>query len=112
MPVYEYFCPSNNTAIEIEHSIKDTLRTWGDICELTAIDSGETPADAPVERLLYPVSVATPKTNSDLKNLGFTKLVKRDDGVYENVTRTGEEKRYMTRGDAASVPHVHKKVGD
>jgi hypothetical protein len=55
---------------------------------------------------------ATPKGNSDLKNLGFTKLVKRDDGVYENVTRTGTEKRFMKSDDASSMPHIHKKVSD
>ena len=40
----------------------------------------------PVKRVLSLVAVNTPKTASDLKNLGFTKLVRRDNGVYENVT--------------------------
>jgi putative FmdB family regulatory protein len=36
-----------------------------------------------VKRLISLVSVNTPKGNSDLKNLGFTKLVKRDNGIYK-----------------------------
>lgn len=66
----------------------------------------------PVERLLSVPSISTPQTNADLKNLGFTKLVKRDDGVYENVTRTEKEKRYMVRGDESSVPDIKSKVTD
>ena len=50
--------------------------------------------------------------NAELKNLGLTKLVKRDSGVYENVTATDGEKRYMRHDDPDSLPHIHKKVGD
>ena len=50
--------------------------------------------------------------NSELRNVGFTKLVKRDDGVYENVTAIEGEKRYMRSDDPDSIPHIHKKVRD
>jgi len=40
----------------------------------------------PVRKLISRVSIHTPKTNTELRDLGFTKLVRRDDGVYENVT--------------------------
>ena len=36
--------------------------------------------------------------------MGFTKLVKRDDGVYENVTRLPGESRYMEKGKADTLP--------
>ena len=49
---------------------------------------------------------------NNLKNAGFTKLVRRDRGVYENVTALDGEKRYMEAGDKASLPHIHKKVRD
>ena len=62
--------------------------------------------------MILPVAVSTPKTNADLKNLGFTKLVKRDTGVYENVTATGSEKRYMKAGDPSSVPDIKRKISD
>jgi len=53
-----------------------------------------------------------PKSNAEIRNMGFTKLVKRDDGVYENVTRSGDEARYMRRGETDTMPHLDKKIGD
>ena len=73
---------------------------------------GNTDFEAPVRKVLSAPGISVPTGNSKLKEIGFTKLVKRDDGVYENVTRTGDEKRYMKAGEADSVPHLHKKVGD
>lgn len=66
----------------------------------------------PIVRLVSYAGIATPKTNSELKNLGFTKLVKRDTGVYENVTRTGNESRYMEHGKSETVPDFSKKISD
>ena len=48
----------------------------------------------------------TQQSNLELKNLGFTKLVKREQGVYENVTATGNEKKYMKPDDPSSLPHL------
>ena len=66
----------------------------------------------PVKRLLSVVAVNTPKTASDLKNLGFTKLVRRDNGVYENVTATGKESRIWDSSKPETMPHLHKKIRD
>lgn len=112
MPMYEYHCPANEQTIEVEHGMRTRLATWGELCAAAAIDPGPTPIDAPVERLIFPATVATPVGNSHLKNLGFTKLVRRDAGVYENVTATGSEKRYMTQGDASSLPDIKRKISD
>jgi hypothetical protein len=57
-------------------------------------------------------AIAIPTGNSTLKNAGFTKLVKREKGVYENVTATGDEERYMIAGRPETRPHLHKKIGD
>ena len=51
-------------------------------------------------------------SNADLKSLGFTKLVKRDDGVYENVTATDGESKIVRAGDRKTLPHLHKKIRD
>ena len=59
-----------------------------------------------MKRLISLVSVNTPKGNSDLKNMGFTKLVKRDDGVYENVTATGKESRYWDADKPETRPDL------
>ncbi len=112
MPVYEYYCPAAKTAIEVEHSITESFETWGELCRRAGTDPGDTPADSPVEKLLFASGIATPKTNADLKNLGFTKLVKRDTGVYENVTATGGESRYMNAGDSSTLPDIKRKISD
>lgn len=112
MPTYEYFCRANETSVEVVHPITETLRTWGELCAHTGIDPGETPTDAPVERLVFTPQISTPTGDSHLKNLGFTKLVRRDHGVYENVTATGNEKRYMNAGDPSSLPDIKRKISD
>ena len=112
MPVYEYICPSNGRTVEVVHSIKTQLNTWEDLCEHAHIPFGDTPKGAAVERLLFPVGVSTPAGNSRLKELGFTKLVKRDNGVYENVTASGDEKKYMKAGDSSSLPNFTNKIND
>ncbi|OGQ99265.1 MAG: transcriptional regulator [Deltaproteobacteria bacterium RIFOXYD12_FULL_57_12] len=65
-----------------------------------------------VKRLISLVAVSTPKTNSDLKNMGFTKLVKRDNGVYENVTATGKESRYWDASKPETRPDLKSKISD
>jgi len=112
MPVYEYYCAANDTHVEVTHPIAESISTWGELCRSADIDPGSTPADSPVERLLFPVGVSTPKTDSELKNMGFTKLVKRDTGVYENVTATDKEARYMKAGDKSTMPDLKSRVGD
>jgi hypothetical protein len=113
MPVYEYHCAENGKTIEINHPVRAKIRTWGELCYAARIDLGDTDPMAPVKRIITRApGVTVPVSNSELKNYGFTKLVKRDEGVYENVTATGDEKRYMKRGDANSMPHIHKKIRD
>jgi len=87
MPFYDYYCPANNRTIEVRHSIKKRLKNWGEVCKLAKVYLSDTPADSPVKRLISSASISSPISNSKLKELGFTKLVKRDKGVYENVTK-------------------------
>ena len=55
-----------------------------------------------VRRIISAVNISTPKTNSELRDLGFTKLVRRDDGVYENVTARGGKKEMVLRDTPGS----------
>jgi putative FmdB family regulatory protein len=49
--------------------------------------------DRAVRRLFSTFGVKVPKSNADLKSLGFMKLKKTSDGSYENLTRKhGEPK--------------------
>lgn len=65
-----------------------------------------------VRRLISKVSINTPKTNSDLKDLGFTKLVRRDDGIYENVTATGKDSRIWDTSKPETMPSFKGKISD
>ena len=112
MPCYDYFCAENGQTIEVRHGVHVVLNTWGEVCYASQTPMGDTDFMAPVRKVLSAPSISLPTGNSKLKEIGFTKLVKRDNGVYENVTRTGDEKRYMKAGQPDSVPHLHKKIGD
>ena len=109
MPFYDYFCPKNKQTIEVKHEISIKLKTWGELCELSKTDPGITPLNSPVERLISAPEVSTPTTNSKLKELGFTKLVKRDQGVYENVTSTNKENKIVKTNDPKTYPDFKKK---
>jgi len=65
-----------------------------------------------VRKLISLSSISTPKGNSALKNLGFTKLVRRDHGVYENVTATGKESRIWDASRPETMPDLRSKIGD
>ncbi len=113
MPLYEYHCDANGKTVEVVHPIDAILSIWGEVCYVAQIPLGDTEPGAPVRRVITsPPAGHVPVGNSTLKEKGFTKLVRRDDGVYENVTATGDEARYMKAGDASTLPHLNKKIGD
>ena len=104
MPIYEYehldkAC-SWGPMFEIRQSIHDEVL---DACP----NCGE-----PVRKLLSRCNISTPKTNSELRDHGFTKLVRRDDGVYENVTARGSESRTVVRDKPETFPHLRKTITD
>lgn len=112
MPNYDYYCKLNGATIEATHSMNDAIANWGELCYVTQHPLGETHPLAPVRKLIRVSAITFPTGNAELKNHGFTKLVKRDDGVYENMTATDGEKRYMRTGDPSSIPHIKKKIED
>ncbi|MGF1528517.1 MAG: zinc ribbon domain-containing protein [Candidatus Competibacterales bacterium] len=112
MPSYDYLCEANGRIVEVKHGINRQLLTWSEVCECAAIDCGDTDPSAPVHKVLSAPAVVTSVGHADLKNRGFTKLVKREAGVYENVTATDGEARYVKADNPATMPHLHKKIGD
>lgn len=112
MPLYEYHCPANGARVSVTHSIREDLKSWGELCAKANVPVGETPPDSPVERLLFAAGIATQMGDSHLRNIGFTKLVRRDNGVYENVTAGSNDKRYVHQGDPSSVPNLTDKIRD
>lgn len=105
MPIYEYEHTEETEcklghAFEVEQSIKDdALKTCPE-------------CGRPLRKLISRVFVSTPTGDSALKNMGFTKLVKRDTGVYENVTATGGDSRYMEAGKPETIPSLKGKISD
>ncbi|OGT35972.1 MAG: hypothetical protein A2W28_08635 [Gammaproteobacteria bacterium RBG_16_51_14] len=112
MPRYDYYCAENNRTIEVSHSADIELKTWGEVCYAAQITMGNTKFTAPVRRVIHPPCISTSIGASELKAAGFTKLVKRDEGVYENITAMDGEERYMKAGDISSIPHLYKKIRD
>ena len=51
MPSCDYLCEANGQVVEVKHRMSDKLSTWGQVCEKAGIDAGNTPTDAPVQRL-------------------------------------------------------------
>lgn len=112
MPTYEYECAANGRVVEVRHKMHVVIRNWGELCFAAQLPLGETDFEAPVRKRVSAPAVAVPTADSTLRNAGFTKLVRRDEGVYENVTATDGEHRYMVAGKPETRPHLHKKVRD
>jgi hypothetical protein len=51
MPTYDYRCEANGLTVEVKHRISEEVYTWGELCSLAGIDTGDTAANAPVRRL-------------------------------------------------------------
>lgn len=112
MPNYDYYCEDNGRTVQVNHTIDAELRTWGEVCYVAQIALGDTDPMSPVKKLITAPAIVIPTANTKLKEIGFTKLVKRDQGVYENVTALDNEKRYMKAGDPDSIPDIKGKVED
>ena len=104
MPVYEYEhvgapC-SLGKVFDLRQSINDKPLARCPEC------------NGAVQKIISRINISCPKTNSELRDLGFTKLVKRDDGVYENVTARGNDSRYMVKGKPGTIPDLGKTISD
>jgi predicted nucleic acid-binding Zn ribbon protein len=95
MPIYVYHCPDNQQTLEVLHSMHQTIATWGELCQMAKSDPGVTAPEAPVKRLITAPQISVPQSNSDYKSQGFKKLVRRERGVYENVTASDGEARIL-----------------
>jgi putative FmdB family regulatory protein len=104
MPVYEYEHSGQACGLGRRFEISQPLASE----RLTECPE----CGQPVKRLISLCSVSTPKTNSDLKNHGFTKLVRRDNGVYENVTATGKESKIWDVRKPETMPDLKSKIRD
>lgn len=51
MPSFDFLCPANGQTIEVMLKMHETLATWGELCARKGIPVGDTPADAPIEKV-------------------------------------------------------------
>jgi putative FmdB family regulatory protein len=104
MPIYEYehvdAACSLGKVFDFRQSIKDKPLAKCPQCT------------GAVQKIISRINISCPKTNGELRDLGFTKLVKRDDGVYENMTARGKDSRYMIKGKPETVPDLSKTISD
>jgi len=105
MPIYEYEhisegCTLTGKLFEVKQSLSDDPLTHCPTCQ------------GPVRKRISRIGLSIQKSRAELRDLGFTKLVKRDDGIYENVTRRQGESRYMVRGQPDTVPDFSKTISD
>lgn len=66
----------------------------------------------PVRRLISKPMISVPRSDAEIRDAGFTKLVRRDDGVYENVTARNGESRYVHRDKPETMPDLSKVISD
>ena len=104
MPRYIYECegpdcPTGGRFEEIQ-SIRDDALTCCPHCGAT------------VSRIILPVGLATPTGDVALKEKGFAKLVRRDNGVYENVTAMDHESRYYHADKPETMPDIKRRITD
>jgi hypothetical protein len=65
-----------------------------------------------VTRLLSAALVKIKPFDSELRDKGFTKLVRVDDGLFENRTRRDGEAKYVDRRRPETFPVLEKTVKD
>lgn len=65
MPSYDYRCAANDRVVEVRHRVTEKLMTWGEVCTKAGIEPGETPTDAPVDRLITGGSIVSSGTLSN-----------------------------------------------
>ena len=82
MKKQEFFFYRNGQTLEVVHRIPAAGRSLGDFCEWADRDVGETDEGSPVREIITTATMAeTLAGNSELKNLGFTKVENRYDCV-------------------------------
>jgi putative FmdB family regulatory protein len=86
LPRYDYelidgTCNYCGGRFEVTQSMKEEPLTECPMC------------DRPVRRLFSVPGVKVERSNAELRDLGLTKLEKRSDGTYENLTRRAGESR-------------------
>ena len=106
MPLYEYTHAEEAPVCELGREFEAVQSIKSDAYSVCPRCGGT------VRRLISRPYIRTPQSDSDLKSMGFAKLVKRDTGVYENVTAMNGESRYMLADKPETMPNIKKRIED
>ncbi|MDR1873047.1 MAG: zinc ribbon domain-containing protein [Deltaproteobacteria bacterium] len=68
--------------------------------------------ERPVERVIEAALIKVKKFDCELRDKGFTKLVRVDEGVFENRTRRSGEEKYVDRHRPETFPILEKTIED
>lgn len=52
MPTYDYHCATNQKTLSVQHSMKEKLANWGELCQKAQQEPGDTPLNSPIERVI------------------------------------------------------------
>jgi putative FmdB family regulatory protein len=104
MPLYRYehteaACPIG-AVFEVSQSMREEALATCPEC------------GGPVERIIGPTYVNVPTSDTDLRDKGFAKLVRRDNGVYENVTALDGESKVWEKDKPETMPDVKRRISD
>lgn len=51
MPSFDFHCAANGQTIEVMLKMHEVIATWGELCERKGLPLGDTPAEAPIEKV-------------------------------------------------------------
>jgi hypothetical protein len=86
MPSYLYRIRATESRFEAVHGMTQYPKTLGELCEVAGLELAGRDPGLEVERLIQPVAGKVQDFRSDIRDRGFSKMVKRSDGTYENMT--------------------------
>jgi hypothetical protein len=104
MPVYQYEHVDEPCGLGRVYEVQEAIN------DLTISQCPE--CGGMVRKLMSSVHFSRQRSDSELRDKGFTKLVRREDGVYENVTARHGESRYVDQSKPETLPHLHKTITD
>jgi hypothetical protein len=71
MPYYEYHCAANGRTLEVRHGMRERLERWDELARRAGVEPGDTPAEAPVTRLMSaPVPITARGGEPQLQGCG------------------------------------------
>lgn len=75
MPTFDFHCPANGQTVEVMLKLHENLATWGELCARKGMPVGDTPPEAPIEKVFTGAVVmdkAKMGSGTPPVNMGYT----------------------------------------